>query len=227
MPYWGEPGALPRVLAEGAPVTVPRGPARDAARDELLNPAYHRHDPSLTQRAMDWLDEQIGRLFGHLGESMAGGSTGAVLALLLAAVVVTAVWWRLGTPRREAGRTEALFAHRGPRTADQHRAEAAARAAAGDWPQAVREQMRALVRALEERTVLDVRPGRTADEAAAEAGRALPDHAAALASAARTFDDVVYGERTADRAAYDGLLALDRALAAARPVLVPTGGAAA
>jgi hypothetical protein len=227
MPHWGARGALPRVLADGAPVTVPRGPARDAARDELLNPAYHRHDPSLVQRAMSWLDEQIGRLFGKDGESMAGGSTGAVLAVLLAAVVVAAVWWRLGAPRREARTTAALFAHRGPRTAEQHRAEAAARAAAGDWPQAVREQMRALVRALEERTVLDVRPGRTADEAAAEAGRALPDHAAALTAAARTFDDIAYGDRTADRAAYEGLLALDRTLGATRPVLVPTGGAAA
>lgn len=227
MPYWGVGGAPVRVLADGAPVTVPRGPARDAARDELLNPAYHRHDPSLVQRAEAWLDEQIGRLFGKVGESVAGSGTGVVLALLLVAVVVAAVWWRLGAPRREARTGAALFAHRGPRTADQHRAEAAARAAAGDWPQAVREQMRALVRALEERTVLDVRPGRTADEAAAEAGRALPGQAAALAAAARTFDDIVYGERTADRAAYEGLLALDRALGAARPVLVPTGGAAA
>ncbi|WP_234443639.1 DUF4129 domain-containing protein [Streptomyces sp. NRRL B-24484] len=215
-----------RLLADGAPVTVPRGPARDAARDELLNPAYHRHDPSLVQRATAWLDDRIGELFGKVGESVAGTGTGIVLAVLLAAIVVAAVWWRLGAPRREARSGAALFAHRGPRTADQHRAEAAAHAAAGDWPQAVREQMRALVRALEERTVLDVRPGRTADEAAAEAGRTLPDHAAALTAAARTFDDVVYGERTADRAAYDGLLALDRALGAARPVLVPTGGAA-
>jgi hypothetical protein len=87
--------------------------------------------------------------------------------------------------------------------------------------------MRALVRALEERALLDLRPGRTADEAAAEAGRALPEHADRLAAAARTFDDIAFGERAADRAAYDGLVALDRALAATRPVLAPTGGAAA
>ena len=34
--------------------------------------------------------------------------------------------------------------------------------------------MRAIVRSLEERALLDLRPGRTADEAAAEAGRSLP-----------------------------------------------------
>ncbi|WP_188307200.1 DUF4129 domain-containing protein, partial [Streptomyces sp. CBMA123] len=62
------------------------------------------------------------------------------------------------------------------------------------------------------------RPGRTADEAAAEAGRALPEHAAALAAAARAFDDVAYGERTADQAAYRLLLDLDRTLERSRPV---------
>ena len=62
--------------------------------------------------------------------------------------------------------------------------------------------MRAIVRSLEERTLLDPRPGRTADEAAAEAGRPLPRHADRLRAAARTFDDVTYGGRTADEAAY-------------------------
>ncbi|MFD9128909.1 DUF4129 domain-containing protein [Kitasatospora sp. NPDC059571] len=227
MTYRGAPGPLLRTLADGARVTVPRVPARDAARNELLDPSYHRHDPSLVQQAMDWVDEQIARLFGHVGQAMAGDSTGIVLLVLLAALVGGALWWRLGAPRREARGATALFERQGPRSADQHRAEAAAHARAGDWTQAVREQMRAVVRALEERALLDVRPGRTADEAAAEAGRALPGHAAGLTAAARTFDDIVYGERSADRAAYDGLVALDRALAATRPVLAPTGGAAA
>lgn len=87
--------------------------------------------------------------------------------------------------------------------------------------------MRALVRSLEERTLLDIRPGRTADEAATEAGRALPEHAAALAAAARTFDDIAYGERTADQDAYRLLHELDRTLERTRPVLAPdTAGAA-
>lgn len=226
MPFRGVRGAGTRVLADGVPVTVPRGPAHDAARDELLNPAYHRHDPSLVQQAVDWVGRQLEKAFGGLGESMAGSTTGTVLAVLLAVVVVGALLWRLGAPGRQAGRTAALFTGDGPMSADRHRAAAAAHAAAGAWALAVREQMRAVVRALEERTLLDVRPGRTADEAAAEAGRALPEHADALTAAARTFDDVVYGERTADRAAYEGLLALDRTLGASRPVLAPTGGAA-
>ncbi|MFD0347693.1 DUF4129 domain-containing protein [Kitasatospora aburaviensis] len=87
--------------------------------------------------------------------------------------------------------------------------------------------MRALVRALEERTLLDARPGRTADEAAAEAGRSLPEHAAALTAAARTFDDIAYGDRTADRAAYQLLRDLDQALERARPALAAAPGGAA
>ncbi len=87
--------------------------------------------------------------------------------------------------------------------------------------------MRALVRGLEERTVLDPRPGRTADEAAAEAGRALPERARELASAARLFDDIAFGERTADEPAYRLLADLDRALERTRPTPVAAGGGTA
>ena len=45
---------------------------------------------------------------------------------------------------------------------------------AGAMDQAVQEHMRALVRSLEERASTRPRPGRTADEAAAEAGRPFP-----------------------------------------------------
>ncbi len=86
--------------------------------------------------------------------------------------------------------------------------------------------MRALVRALEDRAVLDPRPGRTADEAATEAGRSLPAHASRLRAAARVFDDVTYGGRTADAAAYQRLCALDRDIETAKPLLAAGGGEA-
>lgn len=83
--------------------------------------------------------------------------------------------------------------------------------------------MRAIVRSLEERVVLDPRPGRTADEAAAEAGRSLPDHADGLRVSAREFDDVTYGGRTADRQTYLRLRDLDVEIGRAKPRL--TGAA--
>ncbi|MEU9133955.1 DUF4129 domain-containing protein [Kitasatospora sp. NPDC048540] len=218
MPNWGE-GAL---LAGGTPVTVPRDQARDAAHDELLNPVYHQHDPGIVERIEHWFSDRLDDLFSGLG-SATGSSTGVVL-LLIIGVVVAAVWWRLGAPGRQARSTARLFAADGPRSAAQYRSAARAHADAGRWDEAVREQMRALVRALEERTVLDVRPGRTADEAAAEAGRALPAHASALSDAARTFDDIAYGERTAEAGDYRSLAELDRALEAARPALATAAG---
>lgn len=79
--------------------------------------------------------------------------------------------------------------------------------------------MRAVVRSLEERALLDVRPGRTADEAAAEAGRSLPSHTDRLHAAARDFDDVTYGGRTATQQAYQRIAELDRALESTKPQL--------
>ena len=116
--------------------------------------------------------------------------------------------------RREA-REQALFSGRA-RTAAEHRAAADAHAAAGEWADAVRERLRAVVRSLEERAVLDQRPGRTADEAAAEAGAALPAVAAELRRAARLFDDVWYGGRAAGPESDAALRAVDEQVRAAR-----------
>ena len=106
-----------------------------------------------------------------------------------------------------------------PRSAAEHRAAAEAQAAQGHWNQAVRERMRAVVRSLEERALLDVRPGRTADEAASEAGAVLPAHADRLHTAARDFDDVTYGGRSAAEGTYRRLATLDTDLERTKPAL--------
>ncbi|MFB6890508.1 DUF4129 domain-containing protein [Kitasatospora sp. NPDC056327] len=223
MPTWGEFV----VLAGGAPVTTPRDAARDAARDELVKADYHRNDPSIQERVVDWIMERIDDALATLAGGGTTGTTGLILFLVVALVIAAALWWRLGAPRRAARTDLGVFDAAGPRSAAEHREDAERHATAGRWAEAVREQMRALVRRLEERTLLDPRPGRTADEAAAEAGRALPGHAAALASAARTFDDIAYGDRTADPAAYQLLRDLDRTLERTRPVLATAAGGAA
>ncbi|MFF1909002.1 DUF4129 domain-containing protein [Kitasatospora sp. NPDC058218] len=223
MPNWGEKA----LAASGAPVTVPRDPARDAARDELLNADYHRHDPSLQQRVYDWVMDRIDDALATIAGDGTSGTTGLILFLVVAVLIAAALWWRFGAPKRAARTVLDVFGGAGPRSADQYRADAERHAAAGQWSEAVREQMRAVVRALEERTLLDTRPGRTADEAAAEAGRALPAHAAALTAAARTFDDIAYGDRTADRAAYQLLRDLDQTLERARPAFAAAAGGTA
>ncbi|GAA4810435.1 DUF4129 domain-containing protein [Streptomyces ziwulingensis] len=198
------------------PLTVPRDPAREAARRELSKGAYHQNDPSWFQRALnafwDWLDD----LFGTAASATPGGALGLFVIIAAVLAVLAALWWRLGTPRRTPAPAAALFDDR-PRGAAEHRAAAEAHAAQGHWNQAVQERMRALVRALEERALLDARPGRTADEAATEAGRALPAHGDRLRTAARDFDDVTYGGRTAAEQSYRHLAELDRTLERTRP----------
>ncbi|MFG2637210.1 DUF4129 domain-containing protein [Streptomyces sp. NPDC048362] len=198
------------------PVTISRDPAREAARRELSKRMYHENDPGLIQRALNAFWDLLDKLFGTAAAASPGGAVGLLAVILFAIVVLTALWWRLGTPRRQAASAAALFDDR-PRSAAEHRATAEAHAAQGHWNQAVQERMRAVVRSLEERTLLDARPGRTADEAAAEAGRALPAHTDRLRASAREFDDVTYGGRTATREAYHRLTELDHDLERTRP----------
>ncbi|HZF88463.1 DUF4129 domain-containing protein [Streptomyces sp.] len=224
----GDPAVRPphRVLAvlsswrsgDEPPVTIPRDPAREAARRELSKRVYHEDDPGFLQRALnafwDWVDE----LLRAASSAAPGGMAGLVVLVLAVVAVLAALWWRLGTPRRRPTSTAALFDDR-PRSAAEHRATAEAHAAQGHWNQAVQERMRAIVRSLEERALLDARPGRTADEAAAEAGRALPSHTGRLRAAARDFDDVTYGGRTAIEPTYQRIAGLDRDLEHTKPQL--------
>ncbi|GAA2235169.1 DUF4129 domain-containing protein [Streptomyces nogalater] len=200
------------------PVTIPRDPAREAARRELSERMYHENDPSLFQRALNAFWEWLDRLFGTAASATPGGAVGLFVVILFVVAVLAALWWRLGTPRRRPASAPSLFDER-TRSAAEHRAAGEAHAAQGHWNQAVQERMRAVVRSLEERALLDVRPGRTADEAAAEAGRALPAHADRLRAAARAFDDVTYGGRSADEQSYRRLAELDHDLEITRPTL--------
>ncbi|WP_299528091.1 DUF4129 domain-containing protein [uncultured Streptomyces sp.] len=202
------------------PVDIPRVPAREAAETELSRPMYHENDPNLLQRGLDALLSWLGDLFDSAAGAAPHGPLGAALLTAVVLGIAGVLWWRLGAPRRVSGtRTDLLFGANALRSADEHRAAAEAHAAARRWTEAVQERMRALVRSLEERTLLEPRPGRTADEAAAEAGRTLPEHATALRTAARAFDDVTYGGHDADQNAYLGLRTLDLTLRDARPHL--------
>ncbi|MEU0410348.1 DUF4129 domain-containing protein [Streptomyces griseorubiginosus] len=211
--------------ADEPPLTIPRDPAREAARRELSKRMYHENDPSWFQRALNAFWDWVDKLFNAASSATPGGPLGLVVVIAAVLLVVGALWWRLGTPRRTPASSAALFDDR-PRSAADHRAAAEAHAAQGHWNQAVQERMRAIVRSLEERTLLDARPGRTADEAAAEAGRALPTHTDRLRSAARDFDDVTYGGRAATELSYHRLADLDRDLERTKPVLASSTSSA-
>jgi hypothetical protein len=204
--------------ADEPPLTIPRDPAREAARRELSKRMYHENDPNWFQRALNAFWDWVDKLFNAASSATPGGPLGLVVVIAAIVLVVGALWWRLGTPRRGPASSAALFDDR-PRSAADHRAAAEAHVAQSHWNQAVQERMRAIVRSLEERALLDVRPGRTADEAAADAGRALPSHTDRLRTAARDFDDVTYGGRVATEQSYHRIAELDRDLERTKPVL--------
>lgn len=209
----------------GPPVTVPREAARHAAEHELSRPVYHQDDPGPIRRALDWFWERLSDLSSAASDAAPGGTVGLIVIVLVVILLIVALRMRLGALRRIPKSETGLF-DEGPRSAADHRSEAEAHAAAGRWNEALQERMRALVRALEERALLDPRPGRTADEAATEASRSLPRHADDLHAAARSFDEVTYAHRPADAAAYARLRDLDTALQDTTPEPARSGAGA-
>ncbi|GGM34625.1 DUF4129 domain-containing protein [Dactylosporangium sucinum] len=70
-------------------------------------------------------------------------------------------------------------------------------AAEGRYAEAVRERLRAIVRGLVERRVLEHQPGMTVTELARAAGAALPGLDTPLRSATGIFSEIWYGQRPA------------------------------
>lgn len=221
MTFGGRVAALAQQLVsagDDVPVRTPRVPAREAAERELAKPRYHEHDPNPLQRALGWLWERVDDLFSAAAGATPGGWVGLLAIAAFVLLLIVALRLRLGALRRTPTTGAALFADR-PRTAAEHRTAAEAHAARSDWTTAVQERMRAVVLALEERALLTPAPGRTADEAATEAGRALPGHAERLRNAARIFDGITYGRRPGTAEEYALLTALDTELKQAKPQL--------
>lgn len=190
-----------------------RDEARRLAQRELADPAYRAAEPSLVQRAIEWIVEQVTTLVQRAGEAAPGGWLGILGLVLLIVVAVLVVRWRVGP----VARTSRLELAVDPTTsAAQYRAHADELAAAGQWEAAIAERMRGLVRGCQERGLIDAQPGRTADEVARDAGAAVPGASAALAEAARTFDDVRYGGRPGTARAYRRVAEADDRVQAAR-----------
>jgi hypothetical protein len=154
-----------------------------------------------------------------------GLGAGQLVALLvvIGVVVVVAVVLLRRQVRLSVAQAQAARDVLGSSTLSgaEHRRLAAQAMTDGRYADAVRESMRAVARRLDERALLDPRPGRTADELAREAAQVLPQLTAELGSAARTFDDVVYGSVTATEASAEQLRRLDETVEAARPAAQP------
>jgi hypothetical protein len=194
------------ICAAGVPGPVTRNGARDAARRELSKAIYHRNDQPWTVRLFNAVQRWLGHLLDAASRHAPGGGAGALGLVLAVIALVVLVWWRVGLIRGTASVTGPVLDARRHTSADLLRTAVAA-ADDGRWDAAVVARMRALAMAVEERELVDPRPGRTADELAAEVAAALPTTGDAMRHAAGAFDAVAYGGREATRQTYDTVVA--------------------
>jgi hypothetical protein len=201
------------LVSSEVPVTPGADRARSWIEQELLDPVYHTHR-SLLQTFLDWL-----RQLFHGATTLGVPSQVAAVVTAVVLVLVAAIGFWVAGPVRRARRARtpgAVHAGDDRRSADDLRGDAQAAAARGRWALAVAERFRAIVRDLEQRAVIDERPGRTADEAVEAAAERLGALATELRRAGRLFDDVVYGDGPADADDDAWLRALDERVARTR-----------
>jgi hypothetical protein len=203
----------------------PNGPvdgatARQAAVDELRRVEYHRDDPGLFTRVLDWLGR---RLDSIPTGGVSGAATLALLVLLVGAIIFAVI--RAGRPRRIARAAGTGLDPLAPSGLVDHRRLAADLQSQGRLAEAQREWLRATVQTIEQRGVLDPRPGRTGTGLAREAGAMLPSVAALLDEAVDAFDAVWFGRRAAVAADVElAHQAADAVRSARIERLVETGG---
>lgn len=210
--------------ALAAGVDIGGDQARKDAIRELTDPRYAADDPNLIQRGLQWLGDRITELLERAASVTPGGAVGVILISLTVIVLLVALWIGGRAALRErSSRSEVdpLFGRQRVLTAQQHRDLANAAQHDGDYSSAVREWFRASVRGLEERGLFDLRPGRTADEAAREIGVLFANTADQARSVAALFDAVTFGTSVATSDDATRARTLETDVRASTPVAMP------
>lgn len=202
----------------GATPLDPDAPeARRWLRDELAKAEYLNAEPNAFDRAMQAIGDWFASLFQ--GDSGLPPPILMLLLVLFVAVLVVVGLLVFGVPRlRRRRRTlTPLFDDHDRRDLATLRRSAVDAAAAGDWPLAIEERFRVIVRGIVERDLVRVHPGTTARGFADAAALPFPGRATALHSAAAEFDGVRYLGREGSQEAYERLTALERDLGSSAP----------
>ena len=201
--------------------------ARRWLEEELAKPEYQSARPNAFDLAMQAIRDWFVSLFEGASGIPAPLLTLLVVIVVAVLVVVGLLVFGLPRLRRRQRAAPPLFDDADRRDLETLRRAAAAAAAAGDWPLAIEERFRALVRGIVERDLIRVHPGTTARSVADAATAPFPGHELTLRAAAADFDAVRYLGRAGTRERYDALTDLERAIATTTPATTSTAGDAA
>jgi hypothetical protein len=206
-----------RLLPLDVPVGLGRDDARQRAADELSKAKYGG-SPEWVDEAVETATRIVERLVDLYlrltggrqdGDGVSWGFLAAVAILVLGLALVV---WKVGLPRWRSRTQPGSLALDAKVAAADYRRLAEQHAARGDWQAAVRDRFRGLVRDLETRTILQVRPARTAWEAVWSASTVLPQSRDALVAGADLFNRVVYSDQRAEPADYAQMVGIDDAV---------------
>lgn len=172
---------------------------REAADDILSKPEYAEPTPSLLDRVVSWMTEQLGEALA----AIFGGGGNYVIGLIVLTLAITGIGfllWRV-MPRRRLTRSAPVLHVETSSTPRAGRSEWLAQAAAaeaeGNWPEAVRARYRALVAGLVDRAEVDDQPGATSGEYQ-RSFHGGPVRAPLFDRATERFEAVWYGGDDAD-----------------------------
>jgi hypothetical protein len=177
------------------PVAPDRTEAQQWADEELSHTEYQEKRPGPIVRFLRWLSEKLDQIDPAQAETPPWLF---VVMVALSLITLLVALRMVGSPlNRTVTRPEEPIFSDPTLSAADHREAADRAAGVGDWATAVLERFRCVVRELEERAVIEPRPGRTAVETATEAARRQPELADRWRTAASAFDGVRYGGRPA------------------------------
>lgn len=201
--------------------TAPPDPdeARSEVLEELAKPEY-RQGEGFVDWLLRTLEEWLAQLMDGIGASPAAQGVLTVLAVLLLVLAAVLVARRTGWLRRSAAlRVDASLTAAARASGSELRERAREAIDAGRHDDGAVLALRALVRDLEERTLLEVTDGMTAHEAATAAARPYPDLRPRLLRGAAAFDTAAYSVRAVRPKQSEDLLRLAEYVAESSPDL--------
>lgn len=201
------------------------GQVRRAVEEVLARPEYREAVPTLRDRALAFVADQLGRLI----DLLAGGGRGSLIASLVivaAAAFVAVLGLRFARSVRRDPEVAAAVAAPTGRDAGAWRSEARGHEQAGRWREALRCHYRALLAELAAAGLIEEIPGRTAREYLSAVAETLPAAAEPMAEATGAFELAWYGSRPVGRSQVAALRAAADQVLAARHRPAPATAAA-